>query len=41
MNQDKILTVDHRAVARERDRSSVSWPLLRASCVNTDGKITT
>ncbi len=38
--QDDILCAYHRAVARRRDRTRVSWPLTRAMCCLGDGTIT-
>lgn len=38
-DQVAVATAYHRAVFRERQRSGVSWPFTRSSCVQDNGTI--
>ena len=37
---DTVLAAYHRAVARERTKTGLQWPSVRAACVHEDGTIT-
>lgn len=34
--EDQVLAAYHRAIARHRDRTGVSYPFVRASCVDLE-----
>ena len=39
-DQNVVVSAYHRAIAREKARSGISWPLVRLGCVHDDGTIT-
>jgi hypothetical protein len=39
-DKNTVVSAYHRALAREKAKSGVSWPLVRLDCVQDDGTIT-